>query len=77
MEAIIQKRRRNEDASAVAYWKSYGAASQLGQLSEREFSMWIEWLERDGQLARGQIRPRDVYTNEFQPQRARFAQRVP
>jgi ABC-type nitrate/sulfonate/bicarbonate transport system substrate-binding protein len=77
MEAIIHTRKRNEDASAVAYWKSYGAATELGQLSEREFSMWIEWLERDGQLARGQVRPSDVYTNEFQPASARFAQRVP
>jgi hypothetical protein len=30
-------------------------------LTDREFQLWIDWLTRDGQLARDQVKPRQVY----------------
>jgi len=66
-ESIIARRGRPEDASSVKYWRSTGIAGQGGLISDREFDMWIDWLVKDGQLERGQIQPKDVYTNEFNP----------
>jgi ABC-type nitrate/sulfonate/bicarbonate transport system substrate-binding protein len=63
---LIHKRRRAEDASAIQYWKSTGVGGVRGQLSDRDFQIWIDWLVKDGQLAKGQIKARDVYTTAFQ-----------
>jgi ABC-type nitrate/sulfonate/bicarbonate transport system substrate-binding protein len=65
-EKIIQARHRNEDASAIKYWKSTTVASKAGALSDRDYQVWIDWLVRDGQLAKDQVRARDVYTAQFQ-----------
>ncbi|GGQ75820.1 ABC transporter substrate-binding protein [Couchioplanes azureus] len=62
---IIRKRGRNEDTSLVTYWKSWGVASAGGVIEEREFSTWIDWLERTGELKGRQVSAKDVYTNEF------------
>ena len=65
--AIIAKRKRQENDEVVQYWKSTGIAGRAGQLSDRELQMWIDWLVKDGELKPGQLRPQDVYTNEFNP----------
>lgn len=67
MQEIVKKRKRHENASSIAHWKSYGVATDHGQLTEAEFKMWIGWLERAGQLQPGQVKPSDIYTNDFQP----------
>jgi ABC-type nitrate/sulfonate/bicarbonate transport system substrate-binding protein len=66
-ESIIARRGRPEDASNLKYWLSTGIAGQGGLISDREFSVWIDWLVKDGQLQSGQIEPKDVYTNELNP----------
>jgi ABC-type nitrate/sulfonate/bicarbonate transport system substrate-binding protein len=66
-ESIIARRGRPEDASSVKYWRSTGIAGQGGLISEREFGMWIDWLVKDGQLQKGQLQPKDVYSNELNP----------
>ena len=68
MRAIIQKRGRNEDDSIVRYWSSTTIPSTRGVLRDADFQMWIDWLERDGQIAKGRITPAEIFTNEFQPQ---------
>jgi ABC-type nitrate/sulfonate/bicarbonate transport system substrate-binding protein len=65
-EKLIRTRHRAEDASAIQYWKSTGVGSARGQLSDRDFQIWIDWLVKDGQLAKGQIKARDVYSSAFQ-----------
>ena len=32
-----------------------------------EFQVWLDWLVKSGQLAQGQVRLDDLYTNEFNP----------
>jgi hypothetical protein len=34
-------------------------------ISDGEIQVWIDWLEKDGLFKAGQIKARDVYTNEF------------
>jgi ABC-type nitrate/sulfonate/bicarbonate transport system substrate-binding protein len=65
-ESIVKRRNRNEDTEPLRYWKSTGVASKGGILSDADFTRWIDWMVRDGQLEPGQIRPSDLYTNAFQ-----------
>jgi ABC-type nitrate/sulfonate/bicarbonate transport system substrate-binding protein len=64
---IMKKRGRNEEPSAIKYWKSYGVAGKGGLISDREFQIWIDWMVKDGELSPGQILPSSVYTNELNP----------
>jgi ABC-type nitrate/sulfonate/bicarbonate transport system substrate-binding protein len=66
MEKIVQRRGRNEDASPIQHWRSTGVASTGGKLSDKDFQVWIDWLIKDGQLERGKIKAKDLYTNQFQ-----------
>lgn len=67
MTAIIAKRNRNENASVIKYWKSYGVVGAYGRLTDRDFQLWIDWMIRDGTLKPGQMKPQDLYTNELNP----------
>ncbi|MEV0151309.1 MULTISPECIES: ABC transporter substrate-binding protein [unclassified Nonomuraea] len=64
---IIAKRGRNEDATAVTFWKSTGIAGKGGVIADKEFRTWIDWLTREGEIRPGQVKPSDLYTNEFNP----------
>jgi ABC-type nitrate/sulfonate/bicarbonate transport system substrate-binding protein len=65
--SIIKKRDRPEDPTVVAFWKSIGIGARGGRLSDRDFSMYIDWYVKNGALRAGQLKPADVYTNEFNP----------
>ncbi|XYH93000.1 ABC transporter substrate-binding protein [Sorangium sp. So ce1128] len=66
-ERIVAGRGRNEDASALKYWRSTGVAGKGGLIAESEFQVWIDWLVRDGELKQGQVQLSELYTNEFNP----------
>ena len=67
LRQIIARRQRNEDDSAIGYWKSTTARTRGGVIEPREFQIWIDWLERDGQLQKGRIQASALYTNQFNP----------
>lgn len=67
MTAIIAKRHRAEDASSIAFWRSTGIALNGGVIQDSEFQVWIDWLTKSGQLSPGQIRAKDIYTNQYNP----------
>jgi ABC-type nitrate/sulfonate/bicarbonate transport system substrate-binding protein len=67
MTAIIQKRKRNEDATAVQYWKTTGIASTGGVIREADFQVWIDWLVKAGEVKPGELHAASLYTNEFNP----------
>jgi ABC-type nitrate/sulfonate/bicarbonate transport system substrate-binding protein len=64
---IIRTRGRNESTEVVEHWTGNGVSARLGRLDDRDFQLWIDWLIRDGQIAPGQIKASDIYTNAFQP----------
>lgn len=64
---IIAKRKRNEDSTAIEFWKSSGVANKGGVIDAREFQTWIDWLEREGEIKPGQVKAEDVFTNEYNP----------
>lgn len=65
--ALMAKRGRNEDDSAVKYWRSYGVAGKGGLIADRDFQIWIDWMIKSGELKPGEIALDRVYTNEFNP----------
>ncbi|GAA3212631.1 ABC transporter substrate-binding protein [Nonomuraea helvata] len=66
-EQIIAKRGRNESADTVRFWKSTGIAAKGGVLSDQEFKIWVDWLEREGEIKPGQVKVSDLYTNQYNP----------
>jgi len=64
---IMKQRQRNEEASAVKYWRSYGVNGKGGTISDREFQIWIDWMVKDGELAPGQLTASSLYTNGLNP----------
>lgn len=64
-KSIIAKRKRNEDATIVKYWRSYGVATPQGRIQDKDFTIWIDWMVRSGELRRGQLNLPAVYTNEL------------
>lgn len=66
-EKIIKNRGRKEDTKAIKYWKSTGVAGKGGLISEKEFSTWVDWLVKEGTIKQGELNPKELYTNEFNP----------
>lgn len=66
LESAAMRRGPNEDLSQLKYWKSTTIATPGGLMRDADFKIWIDWLIKDGQLKRGQIEPKQIYTNEFQ-----------
>jgi len=65
--AIIGKRHRQEDASAIPFWRSTGIAFPGGVIHDSELQVWLDWLVKSGQLPAGKLQLRDLYTNQFNP----------
>ena len=66
-EEIISAREGNETIDNLKYWKSTGIAEEGGQIAEKEFQIWIDWLVTYGELKEGQVKVEDLYTNEYNP----------
>lgn len=62
---IIQARDRNEKTTNLKYWKSVGVSSKGGVVSDQDFLRWQEWLVDSGIVKQGELRPKDLYTNEL------------
>jgi ABC-type nitrate/sulfonate/bicarbonate transport system substrate-binding protein len=65
--AIINRRHRNEDASAVSFWQSTGIALPGGTIKDSEFQVWLDWLVKSNELPAGKLQLLDIYTNQYNP----------
>jgi ABC-type nitrate/sulfonate/bicarbonate transport system substrate-binding protein len=65
MVDIVHKRGRNEDTTALQYWKSYGVTETGGRISDNDLSRWADWLIQRGDLQQGQVKVADIYTNQY------------
>jgi ABC-type nitrate/sulfonate/bicarbonate transport system substrate-binding protein len=68
-EKILKARDRNEDDSQLRYWKSTGVAGTGGVIADKEFSTWVDWLTRTGELKGRTVKLGDLFTNGFNPYR--------
>ncbi|WP_186278880.1 ABC transporter substrate-binding protein [Lysinibacillus sp. BW-2-10] len=66
-EEIVSAREGNETTDNLKYWKGTGIAEEGGQIAEKEFQVWIDWLVTNGELKEGQVKVEDLYTNEYNP----------
>ena len=66
-EEIINKRERKETTANLKYWKSTGISEEGGVITPSEYDVWIDWLVANGELKEGQVKPEDLYTNEYNP----------
>ncbi|MFF0543693.1 ABC transporter substrate-binding protein [Nocardia thailandica] len=64
---IIGKRGRNENTKLLDYWRSSGIPVAGGVIADKEVQVWIDWLERNGELPKGKLKAADLYTNEYNP----------
>jgi len=63
--SIIEKRGRNEKTDNLKYWKSVGVPAPGGVITDRDFTRWQGWLEGSGIVAKGALKPSELYTNEL------------
>jgi ABC-type nitrate/sulfonate/bicarbonate transport system substrate-binding protein len=64
-QEILRKRARNEDTRLVTFWRSYGVAGRNGVIADADFSRWVDWLNRAGELNGRHMVAANLYTNEF------------
>ncbi|GAA1723841.1 ABC transporter substrate-binding protein [Isoptericola hypogeus] len=64
---IITERDRGETTDLVQYWRSSSIPTPGGVIQEDEISVWVEWLEEDGQVEPGSLVVDDLFTNEYNP----------
>lgn len=65
LEKIVKGRNNNEPTENLKYWESFGVASTGGLIQQEEYGVWIDYLVKDDQLKKGQVKLKDLYTNEF------------
>lgn len=65
--AWLRERGREAELATYALWEGNGVPADGGVLSESDFSMWLAWLESNGEVEPGSLDVDDVFTNEFNP----------
>lgn len=64
VEKILQD--RGDNPSLAKYWKP-PRAREHSLIVNKDVQWWIDWYIKDGKLKESQIKPSDLYTNEFNP----------
>lgn len=58
---------RSDELESFALWQGNGIATEGGVLRDKDFSIWLQWLESRGEIDPGSLEVSDLYTNEFNP----------
>jgi ABC-type nitrate/sulfonate/bicarbonate transport system substrate-binding protein len=59
---ILKKRKQNP--VIAKYWK-VPFLRNFGLLEDRDVTYWLDWFVQEGKLKEGEIKPADIYTNQF------------
>lgn len=65
--AWLTENGRGDHTAPLDYWLSLGIGTEGGWIREREFTMWIDWLDARGEIDASALDISKVYTNEFNP----------
>jgi len=57
---------RGENSDAAKYLKDRGYREHA-LVTESDAQFWIEWLVKDGKIKEGQVKPSDIYTDDYNP----------
>ncbi|MET0388508.1 MAG: ABC transporter substrate-binding protein [Polyangiales bacterium] len=67
---LFATRGRGEAPALAQHWHSIGIRTPGGLIEDRDMQMWIDWLEREGDLPKGKLpRASELYTNALNPYR--------
>lgn len=67
MKDYLAEHDREEYAAALDLWKGTGVPAKAGVISDEDFTLWLDWLEAEGEVEANSIEPSEIYTNEFNP----------
>ncbi|HEX6151816.1 ABC transporter substrate-binding protein [Nocardioides sp.] len=67
MQGYLEEHDRGDYAAALDLWRGTGVPSKGGVVRDEDFTLWLEWLEAEGEVEAGSIEPSELYTNEYNP----------
>jgi ABC-type nitrate/sulfonate/bicarbonate transport system substrate-binding protein len=67
MKKYLEEHDRGDFAAALDLWKGTGVPSKGGVISDDDFTLWLDWLEAEGEVDTGSIEPSEIYTNDYNP----------
>jgi ABC-type nitrate/sulfonate/bicarbonate transport system substrate-binding protein len=67
MADYYEKTGRSEQVEALQLWRGTGVSTEGGVISEDDFTLWLDWLEAEGQVDEDSLDPGDLFTNEYNP----------
>ena len=67
MKKYLADHGRADYADALDLWLGTGVPARGGVIGDEDFTLWLDWLEAEGEVDPGSIEPSEIYTNEFNP----------
>jgi len=67
MKDYLEEHDRADYAASLDLWKGTGVPASGGVISDEDFTLWLDWLEAEGEVDAGSIEPSEIYTNEYNP----------
>lgn len=67
MKDYLAEHDRADYAEALDLWKGTGVPAKGGVISDDDFTLWLDWLEAEGEVEADSIEPSEIYTNKFNP----------
>jgi len=58
---------RSEEKEVYALWSGNGVATKGGVLDEKDFEIWLDWLDAEGEVDADELDVDEIFTNEFNP----------
>jgi ABC-type nitrate/sulfonate/bicarbonate transport system substrate-binding protein len=65
MSDYLVEEGREDQAEALALWQGTGVSTSGGLIQDKDFTLWLDWLEKSGEVETGSIEPGEIYTNEY------------
>lgn len=67
MQKYLTEHGRGDFAKALDLWRGTGVPANGGVISDDDFTLWLDWLEANGEVDPDSVQPSEIYTNEYNP----------
>jgi ABC-type nitrate/sulfonate/bicarbonate transport system substrate-binding protein len=67
LQAWLTAQGRPDDAKALTLWKGTGIATHAGLIRDKDFDLWLDWLESRGDVKTDSLKASEIYTNKYNP----------
>lgn len=58
---------RGEEKEVYALWAGNGVATRGGVLDDKDFEIWLDWLDAEGEVDADSLDISEIFTNELNP----------